>query len=128
MREVQRERIYDKPPEVVPFADFADDFLETDSPKKKSKDRNRSTLAMFKVHWKDLNLSDITTKMIADFKAKRLKHRTPATVNRELQIIKRLFKMAVEWKKLAASPAVTVKKERVNNSRVRFLEPDEMKR
>jgi integrase len=128
MREVQREEIYDKKPEAVSFAAFAEDFLKTDSPRKKSKDRDRSMLATFKVHWKGLNLDAITPKMVEEFKAKRLRYRAVATVNKELQVVKRLFKKAVEWGKIRTSPAATVKKERANNQRVRFLEPDELRR
>jgi len=64
--------------------------------------------------------------MIEGYKAKRRKRRAPATVNKELQIIKRLFKKAHQWGRIAANPAANVEKLRVNNGRVRFLEPDEL--
>jgi len=134
MREVQREQIYDKTREPVGFATYAAEFLKTDSPTKRSKDRDETIVEMLKVGaegwrgWKDLTLAEVTPKMIADFKAIRLANRAPATVNKELQVIKRMFKVAVEWGYLPASPAVTVKKERVENDRERHLEADELGR
>jgi integrase len=127
--EVAQERIHGpKPGPAISFATFADDFLATDSPDKRSKDRDKCVVEMLKVEWKDMNLDQITPKMIEDYKAKRLKHRAAATVAIEVQIIKRLFKKAAEWGKVGMNPAITVKKPRVNNGRVRYLEPDEMNR
>jgi len=117
-----------EPEPPVPFSDFATDFLKTDSPDKKSKARDEQVIDMLKVEWKGLTLPQITTKMIEDFKAKRLRNRTPATVARDLQVVKRLFKKAAEWGKVDSNAAATVKKPRVNNGRVRYLEPDELGR
>lgn len=126
---VAKERIDGPKPEPpASFADFADDFLKTDSPEKKSKARDESVVEMLKVEWKGLNVTQITTKMIEDYKAKRLKCREASTVARELQVVKRLFKKAHEWGKLESNPAATVKKPKVNNLRVSFLEPDDMNR
>ncbi len=127
-RELIDGEIYPKRPEPVAFAAFADDFLETDSPTKRSKDRDRSILATLKAEWKGLNLDQVTTKLIEEFKARRLKYRSPATVDKELQVIKRLFRKAVEWRKLPESPAATVRKLAVDNTRVRKLEPEELTR
>ncbi len=128
MREVALKNIYEAPPERIAFAAFADDFLKTDSPTKKSKDRDESVVEMLKSRWTGMDLGAITPKMIEDYKALRLKVRKPATVAREIQVLKRLFKKAAEWGKVKFSPAVTVQKPRVNNGRVRFLETAELKR
>ena len=134
MREVQRGDIYDKAPEPKAFAEFAKEFLKLDAPKKRSKDRDATIVEMLKVGtedwrgWKDLDLAEVTPKMIADFKAIRLGCRAPATVNKELQVIKRMFKVAVEWGDLKVSPALSVKKEIVRNDRVRFLEQKDLDR
>ncbi len=87
MREVQRQDIYEKKLKPVTFAAFADYFLLTDSPGKKWGDRDRTILEMFKLRWKGLNLSDITTRMIETHMAERLKVRAPATVLKEIQVI-----------------------------------------
>lgn len=127
--EVAKERIYGpKPGPPVSFATFADNFLVIDSPDKRSKDRDVIVVKMLKVEWKGRNLRDISTEMIEGYKARRLKHRANATVALEVQVIKRLFKKAAEWGKQELNPSVSVKKPRVNNTRVRFLEPEEMER
>jgi len=134
MRELDEGLIVAPKAPPVTFIAFAEDFLVTDSPTKRSKSRDRGILEMLKAGaedwpgWKSLNLSDITAKMIEDFKARRLKYRSPATVNKEIQVIKRLFRVAVEWKKLRENPAAGVRKLVVDNTRVRFLEPDELGR
>jgi integrase len=128
MRQRKHDEVFGARPEPVAFASFADDWLERDSPDKKSKDRDRDIVAMLKVAWRGLELGAVTTELIEGYKARRRKHRAPATVNKELQVIKRLFKKAHQWGRIGANPAVTVEKLRVNNGRVRFLETDEVRR
>jgi integrase len=128
MREVQSEAIYDKPPEPLAFSAFADDFVRTDCPDKKSQDRTQGVLEMLKVEWKGLEVQAITPKMIEDYKAKRMRTRAPATVAREITIVKRMFRKAAEWGKVKVNPAATVQKPRVDNGRVRYLLSDEMRR
>ena len=127
-REVAEGQINGVKVKAVTFADFADDFLRTDSPEKKSKDRDRGILDTFKALWRGENLDSITTKRIEDFKATRLQYRSPATVSKELQVVKRLFKKAVEWGRIEKNVAQPVTKPRVNNGRVRYLEPEELDR
>jgi integrase len=127
-REVQREDIYEKAPEKVSFASFADDWLATDNPNKRSKDRDECIVEMLKVEWPGVNVTDIAPKMIEDFKAKRLRNWNASTVARDLTIVKRMFKKCAEWGHVKVSPAVTVQKPRVNNGRVRFLSGEELAR
>ncbi len=128
MREVQAEAIYDKPPEPIAFGDFADDFLKTDCPDKKSQERTEGVIEMLKLQWKGRALLEIAPKMIEDYKAKRMRTRAPATVAREITIIKRMFRKAAEWGKVKLNPAATIQKPRVDNGRVRYLSADELKR
>lgn len=127
------EKIHGKAPEAVSFASFADEWLRKDSPMKKSKSRDREIVEMLKIAWKGQSLGSITTEMIEDYKAMRLgtpekPNRAPATVNKEIQVIKRLFKKAHAWGRIPTNPAITVEKEPANNARVRYLEAEEMTR
>ena len=128
MREVQKEDIYEKKPDLVPFATFADEYRVIDSPGKKWDDRDKAIVEIMKPQWKGLNLIDITTRMIETYMAKRMKVRMPATVSREIQVVKRMFKRAVEWKHLREDPAALVTLPRFKNQRVRFLEPEVLAR
>ena len=51
------------------------------------------------------NIGDITTWQIEKFKTERKKEIKPASVNRELALLKHLFSKAVEWGKLKENPA-----------------------
>jgi integrase len=50
----------------------------------------------------------------------------PATVNRELSLLKHIFSKAIEWGKCKENPARKVKKLKGEVKRVRFLMPDEV--
>lgn len=52
----------------------------------------------------------------------------PATVNRELALLKHMFSKAIEWGKCKESPAKKVKKMKGEVKRVRYLMPDEVQR
>jgi integrase len=120
--------IYGEKPAAVSFEAFAEEWLRTDSPQKKSKARDREIVAMLAVEWKGRNLDAISAQAIEAYRSRRCKNRAPATVNKELQVIKRLFKKARQWGRIASNPAADVEKLKVSNTRVRFLEPDEMTR
>ena len=50
----------------------------------------------------------------------------PATLNRELSLLKHMFSKAIEWGKCKESPAKKVKKLKGEGKRVRFLMPGEV--
>ena len=52
----------------------------------------------------------------------------PATLNRELSLLKHLFSKAVEWAKLKENPARKVKRLKGEGKRLRFLMPDEVQK
>ncbi len=52
--------------------------------------------------------------------------RTPATANRHLACVKRMFSLAVTWGELDRNPAQPVKLIRENNQRHRYLSKDEI--
>ncbi len=63
------------------------------------------------------------------FKTKRRKEgRKPATINRDIDRIRKVFSCAVEWGFLQAHPLRKVKRIKVDNERVRYLSDDEEKR
>ncbi len=52
----------------------------------------------------------------------------PATLNRELSLLKHLYRKAIEWGKCKENPAKRVKKMKGEVKRVRFLMPDEVQK
>lgn len=78
----------------------------------------------------DRELRSLSAFDVERFKAKRLKAgRKPATVNRDLDRIRSVYSRAVEWGFLTDHPLKAVKRAKgADNSRVRYLSPEEEKR
>ena len=70
----------------------------------------------------------ITPKAIEEYKTHRLQHVKPATVNRELALLKHMFTKAIEWAYTKENPAKGVKLLREPPGRVRYLMPEELSR
>lgn len=78
----------------------------------------------------DRELRSLSAFDVERFKSKRLKAgRKPATVNRDLDRIRSVYSRAVEWGFLSDHPLKAVKRAKgADNSRVRYLSPEEEKR
>jgi hypothetical protein len=63
---------------------------------------------MFRAIGPGVCLGAISRQMVAEYKAKRLDYRAAATVARELAVLKRLLKVAMEWGKVRTDPTVMV--------------------
>jgi integrase len=73
-------------------------------------------------------LSKLTTAQIEKYKITRGEGVTPATVNRELALLKHMLTKAVEWGYLKNNPAKPVKLLKEPPGRLRYLEADEIER
>jgi len=78
----------------------------------------------------DRELRSLSAFDVERFKSKRLKAgRKPATVNRDLDRIRSVYSRAVEWGFLSDHPLKAVKRAKgADNSRVRYLSPEEERR
>jgi integrase len=81
---------------------------------------------------KDTPLGKITRGTVEKYQAERLSslsHRNtplkPATVNREMAVLKHMLSKAVAWGVLLLNPASGVKLHKENNRRLRYLTPEE---
>jgi integrase len=73
-------------------------------------------------------LEDINERIIEQWRTARLKAaRTPATINRDISVLKSLFTTAVKWEHISANPLTKLKPIKLDNSRVRYLNDDEEK-
>src|SRR5258708_15581083 len=79
-----------------------------------------------------MNLSEITPPLIEKFKQKRLEGKTmygrkrhPATVNRELCVLSKIFSIAFDAELIANNPCRRVRKFRADCRRTRYLSFDE---
>ncbi|MBP8131997.1 MAG: site-specific integrase [Candidatus Hydrogenedentes bacterium] len=77
----------------------------------------------------DKKLADINVWLVEKWRHKRLEEGLkPATTNRLIAYLKSALSRAVEWNLLDETPLRRVKSLREDNSRVRFLDPDERQR
>ncbi len=127
---------YSPPPEPkILFSDYVNErFLPYSKLNKKSYDRDLRMSKIFCEFFAGKTLKEIKAADIEDFK---LLHSTsksrydmilkPATVNRELAILSRIFSLAVENEILFYNPCQRVKKLKVDNQRTRYLSDEEEK-
>lgn len=87
---------------------------------------------MLKEYFSGRSLREITPVLVERFKADRSKgltkkdtQRCPATVNRELDVLSKIFSLAIDSEKAETNPCSKVKKLRVNNQRYRYLTHEE---
>jgi site-specific recombinase XerD len=79
--------------------------------------------------FKRKNLRKIKPAMIEQYKAKRIGvGRAPATVNRELSVLSKVFTLAVRHEKADVNPSQSVERFALDNERVRYLTEDEEER
>ena len=126
----------------ITFREFANIYLRDHAEvHKRSVGRDREIIKRLNRVFGPLILHEITRHRIEQYKRERLtgkwsayrqkkapKPLKPATVNRELDTLKSILSKAVEWGKLANSPARLVKRLRVENRRTRILSLDEQRR
>ena len=73
-------------------------------------------------------LSAVGARDIEVIHAKLRLTNAPATCNRYLTLLHRMFTLAVQWGHLERNPAAAVRKYREDNARERYLKPDEIVR
>ena len=90
---------------------------------------NEAVLAKFRAFIQDDKLKNIGNFVIEKYKNRRREEGvSPATVNRELAVIKAMFNRGVEWGFLIKSPAQAVKKFKEPKREARFFSAEEMAR
>ncbi len=78
--------------------------------------------------FKQRRLDDITTQELQRYHDKMKVSHCPATANRHLSLLHRLFKLAIQWGFLSKNPAANIRKHQENNERHRYLSDDEIAR
>ena len=93
----------------------------------KSATRDRGSLNHLLPLFGDMALSEITPKLLARYKTqRRLEQAAPATINKELQLVRHAFNLAArEWEWCRENPMHRVSMEPVRNEVDRWLTLDE---
>jgi integrase len=119
-----------KKQQKIKFEDFCDEFYNFHVRFKKPSVIKSDTILLraLKRYFGPLYLYNIGPQDIERFKAERIKEVKPATVNRNLSLVKCMFNKAIQWGKVDRNPVREVKLLRENNTRIRFLEKSEIQR
>jgi len=120
----------------ISFNDFAQIYEDSYGKKKRSwNSTDKLYLVRLKAFFGSKNLDEITPLFVQKYRIARREQKTrrhtvasAAYINRELACLKCMFSRAVEWGHAKDNPVKKVKFEKENNSRVRFLEKDELKK
>ena len=114
--------------DIPTLKDFSHNYIEyqRNVKQKRSWKKDDSHLKLFNELWGNRKLSNISAKDIDDYKSIRIQQVKPATVNRELEVIRHLFYLAEKWNKFfGKNPIAKSGLLKVNNLQERILTPDE---
>lgn len=113
----------------IGFTEFADLFIEKYAkPNKRSWRDDVYAVKTLTRFFGNLQLHEVTALDIESFKAARVKEVSKSRVNRNLDLVKKLFSIAVDWQYLEESPARKVKRFPVFNVKERILDQGEQAR
>jgi len=110
----------------VRFHAFAKVYLDYAKTDKRSWERDEISLKSLLPFFGSRLLSDITPFLIESYKKKRLEEVKPATVNREIGLLKHMFNMAIMWDKATTNPMRHVRLLPVENNQERNLNQEEV--
>ena len=112
------------------FGEFAgNDYLDYAKANKRSWDRDRQMIDHLSRFFEGQRLDQIEPHDVERYKMFRLKEGAkPATVNREVALLKHIFNCAIDWKKVAANPVRKVRFLKVPDCPKRILSPSEEER
>lgn len=112
----------------VRFEDFAKEYMEYSKANKRSWKRDVVSLKNLLPVFGDKYLAEITPLMVEQYKNRRRDQVTPATVNREMALLKNMFNKAIQWGKAAENLVAKVKLFKEDKGRLRLLTEEELER
>src|SRR5438309_10468076 len=112
----------------MPFKDFAQMYLERAGPLLKSIRTERNRVLAWAREFGNRPLGQITRTEIEAWRREKMARCRPATINRDLSRLRRMFSLAVEWELLEESPMAGIRFLRENNARTRYLSLEECQR
>jgi len=110
---------------AVRFSELVEDVLEYSKANKKSYDDDRYRTAKLMEKFKDDVAETITPQQFEKYLDTR--EVSPATRNRYRALLKLMYRLAEENRKITTNPARLLRMKKENNGRIRFLRTDEEK-
>jgi len=112
----------------ISFKDFAQMYRERAGPLLKSIRTERNRVLAWAREFGNRPLGQITRTEIEAWRREKMARCRPATINRDLSRLRRMFSLAVEWELLEESPMAGIRFLRENNARTRYLSLEECQR
>lgn len=110
------------------FREMVEQYLSTTATTLRWKGRVDGVLGRMVERWGKLRLRDLTPRHFEEYRSVRLRTVKPATANREIAIVKRVFNIAIDWGLTEVNPVRRVKMLQERNERRRFLTEEEIRR
>lgn len=116
------------PPGDDKFADVAEKYLTHQRARltPKAYERTSGIVRNHLIPYFKGKIAVVKRQTIQRYVTKRLETVSAHSVKKELDIIKHLFKLAIEWEIIPISPAQGIATPRVPPGRVRYLEPNQL--
>ena len=108
----------------MPFKDLQM-YLERAGPLLKSIRTERNRVLAWAREFGSRPLGQITRAEIEAWRREKMMKCRPATINRDLSRLRRMFSLAIEWDLLEESPMTGIRFLRENNARTRYLSLEE---
>jgi len=105
----------------ISFENLLDKYLEWAKVNHKSPNRDFEIAKPLLNFFGGKKLNEINTWLVEKYKSERKKDLKPATVNRELGVLKRMFNLAILWEMTSDNPVKGIKFLTVNNTIPRTL-------
>ena len=117
------------PPGEESFADVAMRYLKYQKARLTTKayDRERAIVDLHLKPFFNCALAGVRRQDVQRYITQRSGNASPYSIQKELNIIKHLLRLAVEWELIPFSPAIGIKSPRVPAGRVRYLQPGELR-
>lgn len=106
---------------TIPFKKLAQRYSEHAKANKRSWERDVYSINVFLKHFEGKRICDISQIHIEKYKIERKKEVKASTVNRELDTLRRMLNLAVEWGLMSSNPVSKVKRFKISNGSLRVL-------
>jgi integrase len=101
-------------------------YVEHARKEHRTANKDERVLNQFQEFTGDRRAADISAFHIEKWKLARAQEVEQSTVNRELNVVRGMFRRAVDWKLLSASPVTKVRKYQIDDTRIRVLSESEI--
>lgn len=114
--------------EAMSFEDVTERYLTYQKPRitPQSYERTKSIIKNHLLRFFKTDIGKIRRSTIEQYITKRMAVASAGTVIKELNIVKHLFKLAVQWELIPSDPAAQVERPPTPPDRIRYLYPDEL--